>query len=135
MKTDTEAELGYGKPSKGKYSLKAFSGKGDQGYKTFGTVGQGASSYGTREDSSSSAKCKERYMLVSATNKSFDRSKDNKDKETQEVEVELGSYEFVEDLNSSTVNQASLVNSEEGAGALAVKMLAAVSMMVASSAW
>lgn len=72
-------------------------------------------------------------MLVSATNKNFDRS--TKAGESQEVEVELGSYEFVEDLNSSSVNTKSLVNSEEGAGALAVKMLAAVSMMVASSAW
>lgn len=73
-------------------------------------------------------------MLVSATNKSFART-GGKETETQEVEVELGSYEFVEDLNSSSVNKSSLVNSEEGAGALAVKMLAAVSMMVASSAW
>lgn len=52
-----------------------------------------------------------------------------------EVEVELGSYEFVEDLNSSAVNTGSLVNAEEGAGALAFKMVAAASMMLVSSTW
>lgn len=61
QKTASTADSGgYGTPSKGKYVIDAQGT--DQGYKTFGTTGQGASSWGTREASSS--KCKERYMMV-----------------------------------------------------------------------
>lgn len=52
----TEPEKGYGMPSKGTYSLDL------GGFKTFGTEGQGTSSFGLKDDFSYT--CSERVMML-----------------------------------------------------------------------
>ena len=55
----SEAEEGYGTPSKGQYSLDL------GGYKSFGTVGQGNSSIGVKDENSDT--CSERIILFTVT--------------------------------------------------------------------
>lgn len=117
---------GYGAPSTGTYSVEAVST--DEGYKSFGTTGQGTSSYGTRD--TSSARCSERiiYVSVSVTGALLSSGT------TAEVQIQAGNFEFVEDLtpdSSSTTDNSSnnVVNTEESAGTLVVNMMAILSLM------
>jgi hypothetical protein len=60
-KNETEAEVGYGMPTKGRYNAD------DKGYKTFGTEGQGENKEGVMDTDSSLTK--DRGMLISVTAK------------------------------------------------------------------
>jgi len=63
-RSNTTATTGYGTPSKGKYYFNGTTNYSN-GYKTFGTMGQGNSTYGVRELNSS--RCQDRYMMVTVT--------------------------------------------------------------------
>lgn len=106
--TETTESGGYGSPSKGQYSANS------SGYKTFGTGGQGNSTYGTREDNST--KCKDRVMMVTVT-----ATEDTE--ELAEMTMTLGNYEFVEDIGLDDIDTTKLVENEEGAGSLTFDML------------
>lgn len=56
---ETDPEEGYGKPSKGDYSIDL------GGYKTFGTDGQGNSTVGVKDDNSTT--CSDRIILLTIT--------------------------------------------------------------------
>merc|ERR1712070_970829 len=102
-----QAEKGYGRPSKGKYSMDL------GGYKTFGTEGQGDYSYGMKE--SNDTTCSPRVMLLTVT-----ALEDTEVGDAQETEIkrrflqesadesymtfEVGNYNFLDDIPSSATH-------------------------------
>lgn len=98
----SEAESGYGTPSKGTYSSEL------GGYKSFGTEGQGDSPIGAKD--TNDTKCGDRVVLLSirALNDTSDSAADSSSSTggvhpvvkatTSHMTFEVGSYAFYDDL-------------------------------------
>ena len=78
---ETEAVRGYGKPTKGSYSVET------KGYKTFGTEGQGENTEGVMDIDSEEEES--RGMLVTISAKADQRG--------DTILIETGNYEFLEE--------------------------------------
>lgn len=78
---ETEAVRGYGKPTKGSYSVET------KGYKTFGTEGQGENTEGVMDIDSEEEES--RGMLVTISAKADQRG--------DTILLETGNYEFLEE--------------------------------------
>jgi len=59
MEDSTATDIGYGEPTTGEYSVE------DGGYKTFGTIGQGDSTEGVKDEGTE--ECVNRWLFVTVT--------------------------------------------------------------------
>lgn len=78
---ETEAEEGYGEPTKGTYNAD------DKGYKTFGTTGQGENKEGVKDKDSENESNRVVQITVDAL----------ADQDSETILLETGNYEFLEE--------------------------------------
>lgn len=80
---ETEAIVGYGKPTKGSYN------SDEKGYKTFGTEGQGENKEGCKDKDSSESSERGMYVTVTAV----------ADQGSDTILLEVGNYDFLDEYS------------------------------------